>query len=203
MPLNTDLSFRSLLSDASDEASTLVLASGGLDSSALLAFAKQQSLNPIAFHIDYGQPSSMAECRAVTRITEELTIPLLAVRYCGSQLSQGEILGRNAFLLHTALLEFPSRSGLIMLAIHSGTDYADCSPEFVDLMQRSFDLHTGGAIDLAAPFVCWTKEQIANFAHDLGIVIDHTYSCEAANIPCGECLSCIDRKLLTAGRITL
>ena len=199
----TDKICRPSPTDASDEARTVVLASGGLDSSTLLALAKHQHLDPLALHVDYGQPSAVAEHAAVTRITDELDISLFKVSYRGSEIPDGEIRGRNAFLLHTALLEFSSASGVVLIGIHSGSGYADCSSDFIDLMQRSFDLYTGGSISVAAPFVCWTKDQIVTVAHNLRVPTDCTYSCETGNIPCGKCLSCVDRKALQIGNLHL
>ena len=105
----------------------------------------------------------------------------------------GEIRGRNAFLLHTALLEFPSSSGVVAIGIHAGTGYVDCTTEFMDLIERSFELHTGGAITATAPFLHWPKEDVYNLASHLRVPVSKTFSCEASNIPCLRCKSCQDR----------
>ena len=124
------------------------------------------------------------------------------VRYSGMSFGSGEIRGRNAYLLHTALIEFPTSSGVVALGIHAGTGYADCSPEFVDLMQRSYDFHTGGTITVVAPFVDWTKQQVYALAAQLNVPLRQTYSCESASRPCGECQSCLDRSLLVTRPVT-
>ena len=175
---------------------TVVLASGGLDSCTLMALAKQQGANPFALFVDYGQPAARAESKAVTRLTEVLNVPLHKVRYRGSRLTAGEIRGRNAFLLHVALMEFPAAAGVALIAVHAGTEYVDCSSDFIDLMQRSFDFHTGGTVTVAAPFVTWTKHDIYCVAESLKIPVSNTYSCEAGNYPCGTCKSCLDRQML-------
>ena len=178
---------------------TLVLASGGLDSCTLIALAKQQGANPSALFVDYGQPAAIAENKAVTMLSEALDVPLRKVRYRGAPCGAGEIRGRNAFLLHLALMEFLGSSGVVLIGVHAETGYADCSSDFIDLMQRSFDLHTAGAITVAAPFVTWTKSDIFLVAQSLRVPVVNTYSCEAGNEPCGGCQSCRDRQTLLAG----
>ena len=179
----------------------LVLASGGVDSSTLLWLSAEQGLAPSALFVDYGQPAADAESAAVAKVCSGIGAPLRRVRYSGMSFGSGEIRGRNAYLLHTALIEFPTPSGVVALGIHAGTEYADCSPEFVDVMQRSYDFHTEGEITVVAPFLNWTKQQVYTFAAQLNVPLAQTYSCESASRPCGECRSCLDRSLLVTGPV--
>ena len=174
----------------------LVLASGGVDSSTLLWLLAEQDLSPSALFVNYGQAAAEAESAAVARVCSAVGAPLRNVQYSGMSFGSGEIRGRNAYLLHTALIEFPASSGVVALGIHAGTGYADCSPEFVDVMQRSYDFHTGGAINIAAPFLHWTKQQVYALAGQLEIPLEQTYSCESASRPCRTCRSCLDRDVL-------
>ena len=178
---------------------SLILASGGVDSSTLLCLSAQQGLKPAALFLDYGQPAAEAEGEAVEKICSSLSAPWRRVRYASSKFGAGEIRGRNAFLLHTALLEFPSSSGVVGLGIHAGTGYSDCSPEFMEVMERSYEFHTGGAITVTAPFLNWTKQDVYRLAVNLNVPLVKTHSCEASNLPCGRCRSCIDRSLLANG----
>jgi 7-cyano-7-deazaguanine synthase len=177
--------------------SDLVLASGGIDSSALLALARAEGMRPKALFVDYGQAAASAEEAAVAGICSDLGICLQVVRYRSRHFGAGELRGRNAFLLQTALLEFRAPFGTIMMGIHAGTGYRDCSREFVEVMQRSFDFHAGGSISVAAPFIDWTKGDICRLALALDVPIRRTYSCEAGNVPCGRCRSCVDRQALS------
>ena len=179
----------------------LILASGGVDSSTLLWLSVQQGLTPTALFVDYGQPAAEAEGEAVAKICNSLGTPWRRVRYKGTGFRAGEIRGRNAFLLHMALVEFPSNSGVVALGIHAGTGYADCSPEFMEVIERSYEFHTGGAITATAPFLHWTKQDVYRLAGDLNIPIPQTHSCEASNLPCGQCRSCQDRSLLENGPV--
>ena len=177
----------------------LILASGGVDSSTLLWLSAEQGFAPSALFVDYGQPAAEAESAAIAKVSSSVGAPLRRVRYSGKSFGSGEIRGRNAYLLHTALVEFPTSSGVVALGIHAGTGYPDCSPEFVDVMQRSYNFHTGGEITVVAPFLNWTKQQVYALAAELKVPLAHTYSCESANSPCGECRSCLDRNLLATG----
>ena len=180
-----------------DKSEALVLASGGLDSSTLLALLISLNIRPTSLFIDYQQSAAIAEEAAITSICQTMGVPLRIVRHEGTRFGGGEIRGRNAFLLHTGLLEFPVASGMIVMGIHAGTGYVDCSPDFVEVMQRSFDLHTGGSIAIVTPFLTWSKGDIWRLAVDLGAPIEQTYSCESNNQPCGSCNSCMDRQALT------
>ena len=174
----------------------LVLASGGVDSSTLLWLCAEQGIVPNALFIDYGQAAAESELAAVAKLCDGLHAPWRDVRYIGRKFGAGEIRGRNAYLLHTALMEFPAQSGIVLLGIHAGTGYDDCTPEFIDAMQLSYQFHTGGAITITAPFLHWTKHQVYSLATHLNVPLEQTYSCEAANLPCNQCRSCVDRRSL-------
>ena len=179
-----------------EKSEAMVLASGGLDSATVLALLISLDIRPTSLFIDYQQSAASAEESAITSICQTMGVPLRIVRHKGTRFGAGEIRGRNAFLLHAGLLEFPPTSGVIVMGIHGGTGYVDCSPDFIELMQRSFDLQTGGSIAIVTPFLTWSKGDIWRLAVDLGVPIEQTYSCEADNQPCGSCKSCIDRRSL-------
>lgn len=173
-----------------------VLASGGLDSSTVLALALAERIPVTALFVDYGQAARRAEQKAVRTVCDCLSVPLRSVRYQGTPFGAGEIRGRNAFLLHAALMEAPATVRMIMIGVHAGTGYPDCSPEFINLMQRSFDFHTAGTVAVSAPFVDLSKGDVHQLAIDLNVPIAVTHSCEAGDAPCGVCLSCLDRSAL-------
>ena len=177
----------------------LILASGGVDSSTLLWLSVEQGLKPTALFVDFGQPAAAAESEAVAEICGGLRVPWRVIRYNGANFDAGEIRGRNAFLLHLALLEFPSNSGVVALGIHAGTGYTDCSPEFMEVMQRSYELHSKGAIVATAPFLHWTKQDVYQLASRLNVPLALTHSCEADSYPCQQCRSCLDRRSLVPG----
>lgn len=176
-----------------------MLLSGGIDSSCLLAECAARGTVPTALFIDYGQPVAVVERRASVALAEHFDARWNEITIGGITPSAGEILGRNALLAHLALTWLGSGTpAVIQLGIHAGTSYRDCTPEFVAETQRSLDFQSGGEVRLLAPFVSWSKELILARALELGVPIEITFSCERANSPCGECLSCIDRRELLA-----
>ena len=86
-----------------------------------------------------------------------------------------------------------------MLGIHAGSLYRDCTPAFVTAMQASLDVHTSGTLQLAAPFLTWSKREVYDYAQDIPIPLELTFSCDTGTEPpCGACPSCHDRELLHA-----
>lgn len=175
-----------------------MLSSGGIDSSAAIALALHEGHDVEALFVDYGQAPMAAEDRAGAAIAAHYGIRRNCLRLDGVSFGSGEIGARNAFLLHLALLAFPRQTGAVALGIHRGTPYVDCSEPFVEIMQRSFDLHTSGKINVSVPFIAMHKGAVFDIARDLDVPLGLTHSCEEGDRPCGVCLSCRDRETLLA-----
>ncbi|KUO48824.1 MAG: hypothetical protein APF76_18260 [Desulfitibacter sp. BRH_c19] len=176
----------------------LVLSSGGIDSTAVIKFYLNQSFEVSTLFVDYGQLSLKNEEKAVTKVCEYYNVPLKKIGFFGfKKKTDGFILGRNALLLHIALMEFKQPKGLIGIGIHSSTSYVDCSNEFVNIMQASFDLYTNGCISIGAPFLNWGKKEICEYCVNNQVPLNLTYSCELGlDQPCGRCLSCRDLEVI-------
>jgi 7-cyano-7-deazaguanine synthase len=182
-----------------DSAAThLVLLSGGIDSSTVLALTLEVGTSTSALFVDYGQAAASSEAKASAAIASHFGVGYQSLRCTGRTFGAGEIRGRNAFLVHTALMTLRQAKAVVVLGIHAGTSYRDCSQSFLELMQRSYDFHTGGQVSLAAPLVDHLKGDVVRLARETGVPVELTYSCEAANEPCGKCLSCRDREELLA-----
>jgi len=175
-----------------------ILLSGGIDSATALALAVNTKRSLSALFIDYGQPAAARESAASVAVATHYQVPHRSLRAGSLAFGSGEIRGRNAFLVHLAMLAAPAKSGALILAIHAGTPYRDCSLEFAKLMQQSLDFHTSGELVVAVPFVAMTKSEVYQVASRLEVPIQLTYSCEAGISPCGVCLSCMDREALLA-----
>jgi 7-cyano-7-deazaguanine synthase len=176
----------------------LVLFSGGLDSTACTYYYLTQGYSVECLFIDYGQRASAKERESAANIASFLNVYLNCIKFAsGRVFLQGEIKGRNAFLILAALLAYPHFRGQISIAIHYGTHYYDCSESFVKDINRVIDGYSDGQITLAVPFINWTKKMIYNYCKENNLPIDLTYSCESGtNVPCGKCLSCLDRRAL-------
>jgi 7-cyano-7-deazaguanine synthase len=179
----------------------IVLLSGGIDSTACLAHYRDQGFRVEAVFINYGQLAAKKELRAAKSVCRQFQVPLRIVRLTGAtRKGAGLVVGRNAFLLTTAALEFGAEKGIIALGIHSGTRYRDCSPQFVRRMQAVFDACVGGRVQIGVPFLRWKKGDIWTFAKAKNVPLRLTYSCERGLAqPCGSCDSCSDLEALHAG----
>ena len=173
----------------------LVLLSGGIDSAVCVHLLQSKGSEVSACFVDYGQPAALQEVKAVRALAEHFGIELQTAKLSTNRgFTVGEILGRNAFLVFTALMAFPLRTGQVVLGIHKGTPYYDCSPAFVTSVQLLLSEHTDSRVRLNAPLIHWTKAEILDYSLREGLPIKKTYSCEAgSDPPCGTCLSCLDR----------
>lgn len=180
--------------------SVAVLVSGGIDSAALLAFYLSQRFSVRALFVDFGQPAARQESRAAKAVCKHYGVDLsiMAVK-SGATFSSGEITGRNAFLVFSALLVGGARPGMIAMGIHEGPPYYDCSEGFLKSIQTVVDGYAAGKIKVAAPFLNWGKQVIWEFCKEVKVPVESTYSCEKGSVPpCGKCLSCMDREALDA-----
>jgi 7-cyano-7-deazaguanine synthase len=177
-----------------------VLVSGGLDSAAVLALYSRGPYKVHATHVQYRQAAAAQELASARRVAKHFNVPLTVIRCDGlPRQHEGLILGRNAFLLSTALMALPAQTGLVAIGIHAGTRYYDCSPAFVKVMQRAFDGYADGAVHVAAPFLKWVKQDIWAFCQSEAVPVDLTYSCErGGKRRCGRCMSCRDMEGLRA-----
>ena len=177
-----------------------VLLSGGLDSAACLSFYKNAGFRVRCLHVSFGQPASALERTAAEQIAGHFNVPLDVVYWSGARnFGPGEIVGRNAFLYLGLLIETNGESGVLAMGVHDGTPYFDCSTSFMSLMQELVDGYCHGRVQLAAPFISWSKHQVFEYCKSHTVPIDLTYSCEAGtDPPCGMCLSCRDREVLYA-----
>ena len=177
-----------------------VLASGGIDSTALIAFYRNCSESIRMLFIDYGQPAAVHERTSVRRVAGFYGIEHAELIVKGAEVpAAGPIAGRNGFLIHAALLWNKNRPGLIALGIHAGTSYWDCSRQFLVVMQSLVDGYALGAVGVDAPFIGFTKADVIDFSRAEHVPVELTYSCErGTEPPCGSCNSCLDRAPLDA-----
>jgi 7-cyano-7-deazaguanine synthase len=177
---------------------TLVLCSGGLDSTAIATDLAPANESIGLCFVDYGQPAASAERRSVSSTAERFRVPVCSLHVRGLAVPQsGEIAARNLLLVSAAAAARLGASA-IALGIHAGSGYRDCASAFVELMQQVLDFHSDGQCQLLAPFLTWSKHDVAALAVKLGVPIALTHSCETAEVPCGTCRSCRDREVAVA-----
>jgi len=177
---------------------TLVLLSGGVDSSCCVAFYRRLGYDVRGVFVDYGQPVNQKEEQSAKAIADHYSISVDIIRCSGPSVDfHGEISGRNAFLVFAALLYVPQLTGLLALGIHAGTEYYDCSEHFAYAVNDILSGYRNGAAVLATPFLNWTKHEVYDFCIEHLVPIQLTWSCEVGpSSPCGRCSSCKDREHL-------
>ena len=175
----------------------VALMSGGIDSAAAAHFFIAKGYAVRGIFIDYGQAAREQEWLSVQALAATLSITIKKIEFRDANFGAGELMGRNAFLVSTAVFLGHVHSGLIAIGVHAGTPYYDCSASFIERMKTIIEEQSNGAVTLTAPFLDWRKPQILTYFKNAGLPLEKTYSCELGTIPpCGSCASCRDREAL-------
>ena len=186
---------------AAKKSETLILLSGGIDSTACLNFYLEEKHNVKAVLVNYGQVAFKKELVAVKAICNYFSVNYKIVTVKAKLPNKsGLVMGRNMFLLSTALVYGEVESGFISTGLHSGTNYSDCSEVFVDRMRSLFEIYTHGRLQIGTPFIKWSKGEIWRYCKMKKVPLELTYSCELGlKQPCTKCSSCKDLIKLNAG----
>lgn len=175
----------------------LLLFSGGIDSTACIQFYLDLGYQVNPLFIRFGQLSESQELKSAHKICEYYGLNLIELKVeTKNTFSTGEILGRNLMFLANALFNLDGNE-VIVLGIHSGTGYYDCSEAFVNSFNKIIYESTNGTARLESPFVNWNKRQIWEYCHLKKIPLELTYSCEKGKeTRCGKCATCRDLNIL-------
>jgi 7-cyano-7-deazaguanine synthase len=185
----------------------VVLLSGGLDSSTVLAIARSEGFDAYALSFRYGQRHEV-ELAAARRVAAQLgaaehriaDIDLRA--FGGSALTDGAIsVPRGGVVAGIPVTYVPARNTIFLsfaLAwaevldaadIYIGVSaidysgYPDCRPEFIEAYQAMARLATKAAVEgrqkltIHAPLIKWTKAQTIQHGLTLGVDYSLTHSC--------------------------
>jgi 7-cyano-7-deazaguanine synthase len=174
-----------------------ILLGGGIDSAALIDYYLSRDVSIKGYHFDYGQPSLPGELKAVDALSQHYSVPVsyetLGFHIVCSAI--GEYRFRNSLFLVALASLVPYTSGLVAIGVHTGTRYYDCSAQFVQSAQKSFDEHTHGRFNIDAPFISFSKKEVIDYCRKRAVPIGLTFSCERlGDFHCGRCSSCLDRK---------
>jgi 7-cyano-7-deazaguanine synthase len=198
----------------------VILFSGGLDSTTLLASAFYAHTAVLALSVDYGQ-RHRRELQAATRLARHYHVPHVILNLSdwgnhliGSALTDTSVPvphghyeaptmaativpNRNATFLMAAVGIAQARGcNRVLTAVHAGDHavYPDCRPEFIDAINAAARLATEDAVRIEAPFVGMTKTEIAGLARVFDVPIRKTWSCyEGGTLHCGRCGTCTER----------
>lgn len=200
--------------------SPLVLLSGGMDSSTLLAYTLDQMLideRATAVFVDYGQ-RHIKERQSAQMIASHYGVSLVELdlrsfgasvksaltvggidvphgHYAADNMALTVVPNRNATLLSAAAgIASSLGHNIVRTAVHAGDHavYPDCRPEFIDAISDATYLGCGIAIE--GPFVHKTKADIARLGARLRVPYHLTWSCyEGDDQHCGRCGTCVER----------
>lgn len=175
-----------------------VLISGGIDSASCVHFLQERGHEVASVFVNYGQAAAQQELQCAKLICNHFSIPLRTIQTLTREtFGVGELMGRNALLIFSAILLGGCREGLLAIGVHSGIPYFDCSPSFIERIDSLVRECSNGRVSVLAPFVNWTKDDVYSYFAHARIPLSQTYSCEAGTVPtCGECASCKDRSRL-------
>lgn len=207
-----------------DDTRAVVLASGGMDSATAAYEAQTRGYDDLyLLHTSYGQNTEDREYECASALADHvdaadfLHVETGHLRQIGdSSLTDDEMAVadadtdsdeiptsyvpfRNANLLSMAVSYAEANDcGAVFIGAHSEdfSGYPDCRPAFFEAFQRVIDAGTRPEteIDLVAPFVEWSKTDIAERGVELGVPYADTWSCYRDDEPaCGTCDACAFR----------
>jgi len=169
-----------------------LLLSGGIDSAVTAALLREAHWRVLATWVDLGQPARARERTASSAIAKHFGLqwsPITVSPFAAPP--HGEIPGRNDLLVTLALASAPKTP--VAIGVHAGSPYPDNSPQWFEAWTDLLDVEYGGKCGVMAPLLGMQKSEVIGLAQRLNVPLGLTYSCEAADDPCGTCASCLDR----------
>ena len=202
----------------------VLIASGGMDSATLAYHYAEQGYGLLLIGFDYGQRhrkelQSLASLAATLPNAEHRIVPLpLRAFLHGSALTSDHVdvpdghyaqetmkatvvPNRNAIMLSIATgIAVAEGAEVVATGVHAGDHfiYPDCRPAFFEpfaqAMRAANDGFTVDGFRLEAPFIGWTKADIAAHGFALGVPYEDTWSCyKGGETHCGRCGTCVER----------
>ena len=202
----------------------LVLFSGGLDSTTMLAMVKSDGYEITALTIDYNQRhvseiEFSKKSLSQLQINKQIIFDLDLSKIGGSALTDNipvpidsndnipttYVPARNTIFLSLAS-SFAERLNISDIFIGANiidySGYPDCRPEFIKSFEKTINLGTklgveGSHFRIHTPLIKMTKAEIIKKGHSLGVDYSLTLSCynpTDGGLACGKCDSCKFRK---------
>ena len=200
----------------------LCIISGGMDSTTSAYIAKKDGYDLVAIHFDYGQRTEKKERECFLQICKDLQIQkqfILDAKFIakigGNALTDTNLqIRKNSLKKDTPNTYVPFRNGIFLSiagavaekecceAIFIGvveedsSGYPDCTKDFIFAMKNAINSGTGGdfKVEIKTPLINLSKTEIVKKAIELGVSLEHTWSCYVENeVACGVCDSCLLR----------
>ena len=197
----------------------IVLLSGGLDSTTVLAIAKAHNFECYALSFDYGQKqrSELESAKTIanqSKVAEHRIMKISLADIGGSALTDDKIdvpkysesdeipvtyvPARNTIFLSFALAwaeVLDCQKIYIGVNALDYSGYPDCRPEFIKAFEDMANLATkqsveGDKIEIKTPLISMTKAEIIQKGLSLGVDYSQTISCYLANSNGEACGEC-------------
>lgn len=198
---------------------TILIYSGGMDSTTLLYKLLRAGNRVQALSFDYGQ-RHRKELQSAQKICRRLKVPHKIVdiavvkdlmkgsaltskikvpegHYASKRMKITVVPNRNMIFLALAIAQAVSlKFNRVAMAVHAGDHaiYPDCRPAFIKAMRSVSKIANYQSIDVYTPFLNITKRDIARLGRFLGVPYELTWTCyKGLKKPCGKCGACVER----------
>lgn len=197
----------------------ICILSGGMDSTLSSYIAKKDGYEIIAVHYNYGQRTERRELEAFRNICEdlkilnkyEIDIPFFTQIGASALTDESIDVPINGVESGVPITYVPFRNGIFLSitaaiaekeeasAMYIGvvqedsSGYPDCTEEFIADITKAINQGTKETtnIEIKTPLVHLSKMQIVQYAKELNVPLEHTWSCyKESEKACGVCDSC-------------
>lgn len=198
---------------------TILIYSGGLDSTTLLytLLAKGDDVACVSFN--YGQrhkkelvcaqrickklkvPHTVVDVRAIKKLMSHSSLtssqPVPEGHYEDQTMRATVVPNRNMIFISLAIAQAVNMAfDRVAIAVHAGDHaiYPDCRPHFIERMNAVAQVANYDSIGVFAPFLKMSKTEIAALGATLGVPFQMTWTCyNGLSKPCGRCGACVER----------
>jgi len=200
---------------------TILIYSGGLDSTTLLYKLINDGDEVSALSFDYGQRhkkeldsardicnklgvahrvvdiSNMSELMQGSALTSK-NIDVPEGHYENISMKQTVVPNRNMIFISLAIATCVSQKfDRVALAVHAGDHaiYPDCRPEFIEKIDEVGRVANYESIGVYAPFLNISKTEIVKIGRTLAVPYELTWTCyKGLEEPCKKCGACVERE---------
>ena len=185
---------------------SLILLSGGIDSTVALAEAAALGRTCSCLCFDYQQANWIGEWEAARSVAAFYRAPLAQCHIdglfwrgtsfltgCGGDPLQSYVPARNTLLIaHGVACAEAQGAEEVWFGANKDDHafYPDCRPEFVEAISRVACLGTKSHVRVVAPHVERTKVEVVRRGLAIGAPLDRTTSCADSSGRCGVCRGC-------------
>jgi len=198
---------------------TIIVLSGGLDSTTLLYKLIAEGKEVKALSFNYGQKhvvelwrasetckklgiehkvidlSNLKELVSNSALTSDMKVP--EGHYAEESMKSTVVPNRNMIMASIAIgwavnLDYDE----VALGVHAGDHaiYPDCRPIFIQMLNDIAHTANFKPIEIYAPFLKLSKGDIVKIGTELGVDYSLTRTCyQKSEEPCGKCGSCCER----------